>query len=188
MNRAVSIAPLFTLEQCQEIVKLRHAVQPEPGLVRGVELDPKTRISTIRWLRRAKAPGWIFDAVDDQVQAMNAHWHRLDIHLGRGGYPNWDYEAQSCPRPDFQLTEYREPDGWYRAHQDSDLMNDRKLSFTVLLNDDFGGGELTVKGADMNMIPGEICCFPAIVMHGVRPVTAGTRYSLVGWYTGPPWK
>jgi PKHD-type hydroxylase len=30
--------------------------------------------------------------------------------------------------------------------------------------------------------------FPSFVLHRVTPVTKGTRYSLVAWVSGPPFK
>ncbi|MXY64307.1 MAG: 2OG-Fe(II) oxygenase [Gammaproteobacteria bacterium] len=174
MNRAASIAPLFDAAQCAEIIAMCHRFQPETGLVRGTEMDPETRISKIRWVPRAEATASIFKAVDAQVAAMNAYWHKVD------------YRVDGCA--DFQFSEYRGPDGFYRPHQDNDLSNDRKLSFTILLNNAFDGGRLVVRGAEMDIRLGEICVFPAILMHSVQPVTMGTRYSLVGWYEGPPWR
>jgi predicted 2-oxoglutarate/Fe(II)-dependent dioxygenase YbiX len=35
---------------------------------------------------------------------------------------------------------------------------------------------------------GSICVFPSFVWHRVTPVTSGTRYSLVIWNIGHPFK
>ena len=35
---------------------------------------------------------------------------------------------------------------------------------------------------------GTIIVFPSFLEHQVTPVTKGTRYSLVQWYSGPDWR
>ena len=84
----------------------------------------------------------------------------------------------------------------------------RKLSITVLLNDDYEGGEFQFKFANEKMKgldkvgrglktntltppmkgTGSVIVFPSYQLHRVKPVTKGTRYSLVGWACGPPFK
>ena len=65
------------------------------------------------------------------------------------------------------------------------------------MNDDYEGGELefkiltpmgteqisTVKGKK-----GDVIVFPSYLLHRVKPVTKGTRYSVVAWFGGPPFK
>jgi len=35
---------------------------------------------------------------------------------------------------------------------------------------------------------GSVVIFPSFTFHRVTPVTKGTRYSLVSWSVGNPWK
>ena len=35
---------------------------------------------------------------------------------------------------------------------------------------------------------GTIVVFPSFIMHRVTPITKGTRQSIVGWVSGPPFK
>ena len=35
---------------------------------------------------------------------------------------------------------------------------------------------------------GTIIIFPSFVMHRVTPITKGTRQSIVGWVSGPPYR
>tara|TARA_X000001036_G_scaffold68944_1_gene60109 strand:+ start:5562 stop:6221 length:660 start_codon:yes stop_codon:yes gene_type:complete len=72
----------------------------------------------------------------------------------------------------------------------------RKLSCSVLLNDDFSGGEfdtafvdtdpLELKKQEIKPKQGDMIIFPSYTPHRVRPVRVGTRYSLVLWFAGPP--
>ena len=72
----------------------------------------------------------------------------------------------------------------------------RKISTVHLLNDDFEGGEFVMyrlKNGDSGVIAEEIITplkagdcliFPSCIMHTVKPVTKGKRYSIVSWYGG----
>ena len=71
----------------------------------------------------------------------------------------------------------------------------RKLSASILLNDDFEGGdfEFNLRNHDHenNIFPinhskntGTVIVFPSHILHRVNKVTAGTRYSLVCWALG----
>ena len=70
----------------------------------------------------------------------------------------------------------------------------RKISASVMLNDDFKGGEFQVrwfqnKEVQVRSIPakkGYMIIFPSWLEHRVKPVTENTRYSVVVWYAGPP--
>lgn len=110
-----------------------------------------------------------------------------------------------------QITRYREKD-FYDFHIDgrgdhhakyfaveNELMHGkvRKMSMTVLLNDDYEGGEFQFAVCEkgrFEVIPveekstGTIIVFPSTMEHRVTPVTKGTRYSLVSWYLGPPFE
>ena len=62
---------------------------------------------------------------------------------------------------------------------------------SIILNDDYKGGELEIKGPLNFNIPntmGTIIVFPSYFTHRVKPVRRGTRYSLVAWFGGPKFK
>ena len=62
---------------------------------------------------------------------------------------------------------------------------DRDLSVVYFLNDGFEGGELIFPALDFAIKPqaGSMVCFPSThdYLHGVSPITAGQRLSLVTW-------
>jgi PKHD-type hydroxylase len=77
----------------------------------------------------------------------------------------------------------------------------RKISTTLSLNDpsEYKGGNLRFDlGPHRNderyhtcteiRPQGSVIIFPSHIYHQVTPVTTGTRYSLVSWSLGPPWK
>ena len=84
--------------------------------------------------------------------------------------------------------------GHYKVHTDTGLHNpmgsNRKLSFSLLLNDDYEGGELEIPGSpgqpDMFVPKSNTAIFfPSAMPHCVKPVSKGVRKSLVGWVHGP---
>ncbi len=76
----------------------------------------------------------------------------------------------------------------------------RKLSMTVCLSDEnnFTGGDFefdfrNMRGSHKKICKeikqqGSIIVFPSFVWHKVHPILSGTRYSLVMWSVGDPWK
>ena len=69
---------------------------------------------------------------------------------------------------------------------------ERKLSMSLLLNDDYEGGELELELKPWHVMAkpraGESLIFPSWLPHRVLPVTKGKRISLVAWMNGPHWK
>ena len=96
-----------------------------------------------------------------------------------------------------QATRY-ETNQYYKWHVDQGRSPDdrlpRKLSMTLLLNDSFSGGEFQIynpiiqEEKTVPMKAGEIVIFPSWIVHRVKPVKSGTRYSLVAWMNGPQFK
>ena len=83
-------------------------------------------------------------------------------------------------------------DGHYGFHMDlgpGKVPSMRKIAYSVILNDDFDGGLLSIKIGRKDHHPrqekGTIIMFPTYMIHCVEPVTKGTRYSVVGWIHGP---
>jgi PKHD-type hydroxylase len=74
----------------------------------------------------------------------------------------------------------------------------RKMSITLLLNDpkEYKGGEFemayTYRGKlirkKVKGKKGTVIIFPSWIEHRVIPVKEGTRYSIVQWFAGAPWK
>ena len=83
--------------------------------------------------------------------------------------------------------------GHYDWHVDTGSaylkQKERKISFSLILNDNYEGGELEFKNSDENISldlnKGDMVTFPSFLEHRVKPVLNGTRISLVGWMVGP---
>ena len=62
---------------------------------------------------------------------------------------------------------------------------------SLVLNSDFEGGNFKIFDSEDGMLElpqGTMIFFPSFLMHRVTPVKQGTRYSLVSWFLGPPFK
>lgn len=94
------------------------------------------------------------------------------LHYGIGGHYIPHVDAETLFKDDDGL------DLWEKTL-------DRDLSVVCFLNDDFAGGELVFPDLDLSIEPraGTLVCFPSDhnFIHGVNPVRAGHRYTLVSW-------
>lgn len=109
---------------------------------------------------------------------------------------DWNFNLNGAEQ--VQFTKYQK-DEFYTWHRDTSTDSEiqRKLSVTVQLSDysDYEGGEFEIQDCwgtrVANIHPdakkqGSILIFPSFLLHQVTPITSGTRYSLVQWYSGPP--
>jgi hypothetical protein len=73
------------------------------------------------------------------------------------------------------------------AHPSDQLATRNTVSVVLYLNDDFEGGHHYFNYYDIDYIPktGDILMFPSNYMaaHEVTPITKGSRYSYLGWYS-----
>lgn len=62
----------------------------------------------------------------------------------------------------------------------------RKLTFTLLLNDNFVGGDFELlDGSIIEKKKGKLSILPSFLAHKVTPIISGTRYAIFGWFYGP---
>ena len=161
-------------------------------------IDPSARMSEIYWT----SEDWIYNLIWPYMQEANkvAGWNldisgAEDMQVTRykiGGFITWHADGRSD-----SLSAYDSPKSPFMHG------NVRKISMSLLLNDDYEGGELEFacynkdKGmkagtpAKLEIVPikskaGDIILFTSGVEHRVAPVTKGIRYSLVVWFVGPP--
>lgn len=112
-------------------------------------------------------------------------WH----YMSQANKQAWNFAITGQEVPQFTVYDV---DDFYDYHQDSSRHKDgmRKLSLVITLNDDYGGGDFQFEGYKREEQPlikprGSVMVFPSALRHRVAPVTFGTRYSLVNWFTGP---
>jgi|TARA_Y100000289_G_C3927755_1_gene154515 PKHD-type hydroxylase len=92
----------------------------------------------------------------------------------------WRTIAQTTERPMLSKSKLGQ---FYHPHQDSPILGD--YSTSIVLNDDFEGGELQLRVAgevkNYKFKPGEAVTYPTGMDHCVRPVTKGERKAIVIW-------
>lgn len=157
------------------------------------EHDKKVRNSNVVWISEK----WLLRELYPYINDINKNvgWN-YDIQVTepfqftiykRNQHYNWHIDCNSVP---------------YNTPGEPSHGKIRKISMTLLLSNtnDFEGGDLEFDIQDKNneednikktknlMSKGSICVFPSFVYHRVTPVTKGTRYSLVAWTLGPPFK
>jgi PKHD-type hydroxylase len=158
----------------------------------------KKRNSNIAWLNDT----WIYKEIRPYIHLANklAGWNY-----------DWNF-SESCQFTKYKLNQYYDwhCDSWDKPYDKPEDQNShgkiRKLSVTCQLTDgsEYEGGELQFdcRNYDPHMrdeykhvltvkeiLPkGSIVVFPSFVWHRVQPVTKGTRYSLVVWNLGYPFK
>lgn len=154
----------------------------------------KQRNSNIVWLNDQ----WLYDQIYPLLHLANknAGWNfQFDYSescqftiYGKKQFYDWHLDAWNEP--------YNKP---FNPKYHNKI---RKLSCTILLNDskEYKGGELEfaqnytgrpnkdkiIKCKEISK-QGDIAIFPSFIMHRVKPVTSGTRKSLVCWTLGQPY-
>ena len=184
------VEPVFE----NEMVNFIHALASKSIEQEGTEVnfrgeklpsDPTNRSCSLCWIRDLQ----VYEILMDAIEKINDN--------------NWRYNITGIE--DLQYTIYREQgEQHYDWHSDPINHKDlnapyRKVSCSILLSDpeDFEGGEFEFMSIDTTSQTGAAfqpsffntkghgLFFPSHVFHRVKPVTRGTRRSLVCWFTGP---
>ena len=152
----------------------------------------KVRDSNIVWMDDP----WIYKEIHPYIKEANkqAGWNF-----------QWD-ASESCQFTKYKKNQYYDwhIDAWPRPYQEGPHKGKiRKLSITVSLSDssEYKGGELEfcfknespnkkekTRKCEEILSKGSLVVFPSFISHRVKPVTKGTRYSLVIWNLGYPYK
>jgi len=176
--------PLFTPEQCQQIIDAGRRQKPQQAQVGmnkpGGGVDTKKRTTTISWIPFNEMKP-MYNDINEFIQKANRN------HFG---FEDVEITEQA------QFTEYPEG-GFYDWHMDTDVNMQheppvRKISMTLLLSPEnqFEGGdlELMAPGKKANLTQGNAIIFASFLNHRVAPVTRGVRQSLVMWFGGKPFR
>ena len=158
----------------------------------------KRRNSDVTWLDDT----WIYKEIQPYVKLANEN---------AGWNFEWDW-SESIQFTKYKLNQYYDwhADSYHKPYNKKNNKNEhgkiRKLSMTLQLTDgsEYEGGELEfdfrnydpplrdeskhLKQAKEILAKGSIIVFPSFVWHRVKPVISGTRYSLVVWHLGRPFK
>jgi PKHD-type hydroxylase len=183
---ANTVEPIFTPEQCQNIINMGHEQEKEEAKVglkdgRPGKYDTKKRITTISWIPFKAMPD-MYRIIERSMKQVNGN------HFG--------YEGMTITEP-AQFTEYPKG-GFYDWHMDAEVNCQyeppvRKISMTILLSPqhEFEGGDLEFMNEENTppqLLQGQAVFFCSWIRHRVAKVKKGIRRSLVMWFGGPPFK
>jgi|TARA_Y100001951_G_C11231339_1_gene234792 PKHD-type hydroxylase len=190
---------------CDDIVRYGKQLENQLGTTGGYGDVKKLNQSQIKDLKKKRdsdivwmSDRWIYNEIQPYVRLANE----------RAGWNfQWDWSEA------MQFTKYTKGqyydwhcDGWDRPYMregDPSHGKIRKLSVTLTLSDpkDYKGGELEFDFRNMDpdkkpnirkckeILPkGSLVVFPGFVWHRVCPVKKGSRYSLVIWNLGWPYR
>jgi len=190
-NFAIETPSAFDSTECNRIIDSaknfkQGGIQGKNGLEGSIKKDTSK-------VRKVKTffdnQDWVYDRIWPIMEDMNQR-------------AEWGFQIQSTQA--YQISKYEVGD-FYSSHIDSlgtqgtahinknfgaESLDGttRKISMSLILNDDYEGGDLILyQIGKMKSVKGSLIFFPSFLPHEVSPVTKGTRYSLVMWFLGKPW-
>ena len=196
---------VLTPKFCNEVLEYGKKHQEEIARTGGFDKEKlskeeiknlqKKRNSNIVWLNDK----WIYREIQPYIHIANekAGWNF-----------DWNF-SESCQFTKYGVNQYYgwHCDSWEIPYNKPDDLNShgkiRKLSVTCSLSEpsEYEGGELefnfnnpeknkkqNIKKCKEILPRGSIVVFPSFVWHRVCPVFKGTRYSLVIWNLGYPYR
>jgi PKHD-type hydroxylase len=188
---------MFSEDELKDVITYCDSLEKIEGATVGKDgkndTNNPSRNSKIAWANPNPENQWIFDRFLWVIERLNERFYEFDLN---------GFEA-------FQYTVYEgdaENPGKYDYHMDTvmgldkpiEMMETRKLSLSLCLDepDDYEGGEFYIqtgspeqdKLMQMEQKKGRLLAFPSFMIHGVAPVTKGTRRSIVIWVEGPKFK
>ena len=123
----------------------------------------------------------------------NVHWYNLLLNYFNNYLIKYSKDLNildfSFSRiEDIEILKYKDT-GFYTWHVDHFAEIPRTMSCILLLNNDYEGGNLCFRNPDgsgeweVEVKPNRMIIWPSIFLypHTVKPVTKGTRYSVVAW-------
>ena len=206
----------LTPRMCDEIIEYGKRHKPEIAVTGGAEKN-ETNTKKDGTFKKSALKKLHVKRKSDIVW-MNDTWIYKEIHpyikeanMKAGWNFDWDF-SESCQFTRYGVGQYYgwHCDSWDKPYNKPDDLNShgkiRKLSVTISLSEpeDYVGGNLEFDMRNQKdweqdkkkaihecteIRPrGSIIVFPSFVWHRVAPVTKGTRYSLVIWNLGYPFR
>jgi PKHD-type hydroxylase len=191
---------------CDDIVK--HGLSKSETVARtGGFVNKKLTKDQIKNMKRKRNSDLVW--LNDNWIYRELHPYIHEANKSAGWNFEWD-RSEVCQFTKYKLNQYYDwhCDSWDKPYgkKGPQLGKIRKLSMTCQLTDgsEYEGGELEfdfrnydphmreetkhLRQAKEILPKGSIIVFPSFVWHRVKPVTKGTRYSLVMWNLGYPFK
>ncbi len=192
---------------CDDVIAYANAQKESMARTGGYE-NQKLNKDQVKNMQRKRKSDLVW--LNDTWIYKELHPYVHEANKNAGWNFEWD-RSESCQFTKYRLNQYYDwhCDSWDKPYDKPDRLDYgkiRKLSMTCQLTDgsEYEGGELEfdfrnydphmrdearhLKKAKEILPKGSIIVFPSFVWHRVKPVTSGTRYSLVVWHLGKPFK
>lgn len=177
LSRYVSLPGFLNPAECQKLIEAKgtFAQAKVVGLALGdTQLSLRERKTDTKSLFDNPETHWIYQRLRQALVELNRQTFRFELKR---------FSA-------IEILRY-EPSGFYAPHADlgKGETASRKLSVVTFLSppENYGGGELVFypRFAPCPREQGTLLLFPSYLMHEVKPVSHGQRYTLVSWVHGP---
>ena len=194
---------------CDEVINYANSKKEVMARTGGFG-NKKLNKEDIKNLQRKRKSDLVW--LDDTWIYKEIHPYVHEANKKAGWNFDWNW-SEPCQFTKYKLNQYYDwhCDSWdkpYKRKNKNAFDNGkiRKLSVTCQLTDgsEYTGGELEfdfrnydphirdehlhLRKAKEILPKGSIIVFPSFVWHRVKPVTSGTRYSLVVWHLGRPFR
>jgi len=178
-----SFSGVLTPKFCDDVIK--YALSKEETMARtGGYGDKKLNKEEVKNLQKKRRSDLVWLNDTWIYKELHPYVHMANKNAG------WNFEwsrSESCQFTKYKLNQYYDwhTDPWHKPYQrkdpnDPDNGKVRKLS----MRDE----SKHIRRVPEILPKGSIVVFPSHLWHRVKPVTRGTRYSLVVWHLGYPFK
>ncbi len=188
---------MFNEEEIKKVIDYCETLEKMDGTTVGKNGEQVTsneaRVSTVAWANPKEENQWIFDRFLWVADRLNERFYEFNLN----GFESFQYTVYNANK--------KNP-GKYDYHMDTimgldkpiEMAETRKLSMSLILSDpsEYEGGDFYIQTGSpdkdkllkMEQLKGRCLAFPSFMIHGVAPVTKGTRRSIVVWVDGPKFK
>ncbi len=169
----VKTYPLFSKNQCDQMIEMydKDLLEATSATPVGNRVMKKHRDCGVKIIKQNKL-------LEDLLQdAINIYRNRFSF-------------VPPVKRIDSQFLKYN-VEGRFNTHVDHYEGAARTLSISVMLNDEYMGGQFQFWNdigdtiiKEIQPVTGDVLIFPSnfLFPHSVAPITFGTRYAIVNWY------
>ena len=186
---------------CDDIIKYGLSQQEQTAFTGDLKPDKELTDKETKDLSKKRKSNVVW--MDDRWIYKEIHPYVRQANTNAGWNFEWDW-SESCQFTKYKLNQFYDwhCDSWPKPYDKPESPNShskiRKLSVTVSLSDEteYEGGDFefdfrsSEDGSNQPQVckeirpKGSVVVFPSFVWHRVKPVTSGTRYSLVMWNLG----
>lgn len=177
------VCGVFSPPECEQIIAIAHTAVFRDAKLTGSVQSHTRRLAQTIWLDEQSAADWVFRRMLETFATVNRDHFDFELHEFSEKMQVALYEVQVGAFFD-----------WHIDSGTSALSVRRKLTMVVQLSEEgsYSGGQLETNAdgylREASRCVGSALILPSFMLHRVRPITRGNRYSLTLWSHGPAFK